>query len=84
MSDSDEREGLKAETEEEDEEGQGERNDFERKEKEISEQEDQVTHIYTKSQRITLKNTYQVTLRLIRFCFKYAFCLILYNIIYTK
>ncbi len=82
MSDSDEREGLKAETEEEDEEGQGERNDLERKEKEISEQEDQVTQMYTKSQQITLNNTYQV--RLIRFCFKYAFCLILYNIIYTK
>ncbi len=82
MSDSDEREGLKAETEEEDEEGQGERNDLERKEKEISEQEDQVTQMYTKSQQITLNNTYQV--RLIRFCFKYAFCLILYNSIYTK
>ncbi|XP_016110324.1 leucine-rich repeat-containing protein 23-like [Sinocyclocheilus grahami] len=42
MSDSDEREVLKAETEEEDEEGQGERNDTERKEKEISGQEDQL------------------------------------------
>lgn len=57
MSDSDEREVLKAETEEEDEEGQGERNDLERKEKEISEQEDQVTQIYIKSQQITLNNT---------------------------
>ncbi len=54
MSDSDEREVLKAETEEEDEEGQGERNDLERKEKEISGQEDQVTQIYIKSQPITL------------------------------
>lgn len=48
MSDSDEGEMLKAETEEEDEEGQGERNDLERKEKEISGEEDQVTQIYIK------------------------------------
>ncbi len=56
MSDSDEREVLKAETEEEDEEGQERENDLEKKREGDSGQEDQVTQIYIKSQPITLNN----------------------------